>query len=230
MLVDRALAVDQHRAMAVLVVAEEDVAGGQSRCREQQLGGDAASVSVSSGPMWMNCDDVQQAVQPPHGTSDPCSPRSARCMPASHAEKLPAVDDRLRRRPSRSTKDPRSFWRAVTDSALRRACFDGARSPSRSDAPDQGASAGGSRSNRNLVVRFGTSDAVGAFVAVRRNRLAGRTLNVLDVIASGRAGTSCRVSLRLFGERRHFGHVRASVLAARTPSRSSSHRGGRRRP
>ena len=28
-----------------------------------------ARVSASSGPMWMNCDDVQQAVHPPHGTS-----------------------------------------------------------------------------------------------------------------------------------------------------------------
>ena len=27
------------------------------------------SVSVSSGPMWTNCDDVQHAVQPWHGTS-----------------------------------------------------------------------------------------------------------------------------------------------------------------
>ena len=26
-----------------------------------------ASVSDSSGPTWMNCDEVQQAVQPSHG-------------------------------------------------------------------------------------------------------------------------------------------------------------------
>ncbi len=38
MLVDRALVVDQHRAMPSLVVADDDVAGRQSGCREQQLG------------------------------------------------------------------------------------------------------------------------------------------------------------------------------------------------
>ena len=35
MLVDRAFVVDQHRAVTVLVVAEDDVAAGPSRCREQ---------------------------------------------------------------------------------------------------------------------------------------------------------------------------------------------------
>jgi hypothetical protein len=29
-----------------------------------------ASVSTSSGAMWTNCDDVQHAVHPSHGTSD----------------------------------------------------------------------------------------------------------------------------------------------------------------
>src|SRR4051794_39082223 len=40
--------------------------------------------------MWTNCDDVQQAVQVPHGTSASSSPRSAACMPSSHVEKSPA--------------------------------------------------------------------------------------------------------------------------------------------
>ena len=47
------------------------------------------SVSVSSGPMWMNCDAVQHAVQRPHGTSDAPSPRIAPCTCAIHAEKSP---------------------------------------------------------------------------------------------------------------------------------------------
>ena len=50
-----------------------------------------ASVSVSSGPMWTNCDDVQQAVQPPHGTSEPAHPGGRVCIPASQAEKPPAA-------------------------------------------------------------------------------------------------------------------------------------------
>ena len=60
-------------------------AGKRSAC------GIRASVSVSSGAMWMNCAAVQQAVQPPQGTSDPRSPRSAARIPASHAEKSPAA-------------------------------------------------------------------------------------------------------------------------------------------
>src|SRR2546426_5820693 len=48
-------------------------------------------VSVSSGPMWMNCDEVQQAVQPSHGTSAPCSPRMAPCIATTHEEKSPAA-------------------------------------------------------------------------------------------------------------------------------------------
>jgi hypothetical protein len=49
-----------------------------------------ASVSVSSGPMCTNWDEVQQAVQPLHGTSDPRSPRIAACIPTTHDEKSPA--------------------------------------------------------------------------------------------------------------------------------------------
>ena len=49
-----------------------------------------ASVSASSGSMGTNCDDVQQAVQPSHGTSEPCSPRIASCTCWSQAEKSPA--------------------------------------------------------------------------------------------------------------------------------------------
>lgn len=48
------------------------------------------SVSISSGSMWMNFDEVQQAVQPPHGTSDPFSPRIAPCVSITHDEKSPA--------------------------------------------------------------------------------------------------------------------------------------------
>src|SRR5438067_1040026 len=49
-----------------------------------------ARASVSSGSMWTNCDDRQQAVHVPQGTSASCSPRSAACMPSSHVEKSPA--------------------------------------------------------------------------------------------------------------------------------------------
>lgn len=52
--------------------------------------GMCARVSVSSGPMCMNYGDVQHAVQPSHGTSDPHSPRIAACIAASHAENSPA--------------------------------------------------------------------------------------------------------------------------------------------
>src|SRR6202011_1113700 len=47
-------------------------------------------VSVSSGPMWMNWDEVQQAVQPSHGTSDPRSPRIAPCISTIQVENSPA--------------------------------------------------------------------------------------------------------------------------------------------
>lgn len=49
------------------------------------------SVSVSSGPMWMNCDEVQQAVQSPHGTSDPRFPRREASIPFNQGEKSPAA-------------------------------------------------------------------------------------------------------------------------------------------
>ena len=49
-----------------------------------------ASVSVSSGAMWTNWDDVQQAVQPAHGTSESWVPARAACIPASQDEKSPA--------------------------------------------------------------------------------------------------------------------------------------------
>src|SRR3954465_4280501 len=50
-----------------------------------------ASVSVSSGSMCTKCEDVQQAVQPSHGTSASRSPRRAACMAVSQAEKSPAA-------------------------------------------------------------------------------------------------------------------------------------------
>jgi hypothetical protein len=37
MVVDRARAVDQHRAVAILVITQDDVTGGSSRCREPQF-------------------------------------------------------------------------------------------------------------------------------------------------------------------------------------------------
>src|SRR6185436_13998115 len=40
--------------------------------------------------MWTNCDDVQHAVQPSHGTEDACSPLSAPCISTIHVEKRPA--------------------------------------------------------------------------------------------------------------------------------------------
>src|SRR4051812_10875549 len=49
-----------------------------------------ASTSVSSGAMGTNCDDVQQAVQVPHGTTDSPAPRMAARISASHDEKSPA--------------------------------------------------------------------------------------------------------------------------------------------
>jgi len=41
--------------------------------------------------MCTNWDEVQQAVQPLHGTSDPRSPRIAACIPTTHDEKSPAA-------------------------------------------------------------------------------------------------------------------------------------------
>ena len=64
--------------------------GGRRGAGNSSSGGMWASVSASSGSMWTNCDDVQQAVQPPHGTSASCSPRRAACIPLSQAEKSPA--------------------------------------------------------------------------------------------------------------------------------------------
>ena len=65
-----------------------------------------ASVSVSSGPMWTNCDDVQQAVQPSHGTADATfrqrglgASRPARRRSSPRAAAGPA-DQSRRRRPS----------------------------------------------------------------------------------------------------------------------------------
>ena len=49
-LVDRAALVDEHRAVAALVVAEEDVAAWQARRREQQLGGDVRQRVGLVGP------------------------------------------------------------------------------------------------------------------------------------------------------------------------------------
>ena len=46
---------------------------------------------VSSGSMWTNCDEVQQAVQPPHGTSDPFSPRIAPFIWVTQDAKSPAA-------------------------------------------------------------------------------------------------------------------------------------------
>src|SRR3989442_1110202 len=48
-------------------------------------------VSASSEAMWMNCDDVQHAVQPLHGTSESRSWRKAACIPPSHDAKSPAA-------------------------------------------------------------------------------------------------------------------------------------------
>src|SRR3954470_13163674 len=39
----------------------------------------------------MNCEEVQHAVQPPHGTSAAASPAIAACTSSSHAEKFPAA-------------------------------------------------------------------------------------------------------------------------------------------
>jgi len=49
-----------------------------------------ASVAVSSGPMCTNCDDVQHAVQPSHGTFAARSPRMAATMSAAHTANEPA--------------------------------------------------------------------------------------------------------------------------------------------
>ena len=49
-----------------------------------------ASVSVSSGPTCTNWADVQQAVQPPHGTVLPAWPASASRIPDNQVEKSPA--------------------------------------------------------------------------------------------------------------------------------------------
>jgi hypothetical protein len=50
-----------------------------------------ASVAVSSGAMWTNCDDVQHAVQDPHGTAESPVPRIAPRAAPSHAAKSPAA-------------------------------------------------------------------------------------------------------------------------------------------
>ena len=90
-LVDGAPAVDQHRAVASLVVAEHDVAArAGAGAGNSSAAGMWASVADSSGSMRTNCDDVQHAVQPLQGTSLPPSPRSAACMPVSQIEKSPA--------------------------------------------------------------------------------------------------------------------------------------------
>ena len=102
-LIDRAPIVDEHRAVPLLVVAETTCPRGSRGAGNSSSGGMWASVSLSCGPMWMNCDDVQHAVQLPHGTSDGRSPRSAACMPATHEEKSPAGRSgrrARRRRPS----------------------------------------------------------------------------------------------------------------------------------
>jgi hypothetical protein len=59
-----------------------------------------ASVSVSSGAMWTNCDDAQHAVQPSHGTSASRSPRSAAWMSTNQDEKSPASMDSSITRPA----------------------------------------------------------------------------------------------------------------------------------
>ena len=62
-----------------------------------------ASVAVSSGAMCTNCDDVQHAVQPSHGTFAARSPRMAATMSVAHAANEPA---------SRSVSSMGSFTRA----------------------------------------------------------------------------------------------------------------------
>ena len=48
------------------------------------------SVAVSSGAMWMNCEDVQQAVQLPQGTSASCAPLIASRIAGTHSASEPA--------------------------------------------------------------------------------------------------------------------------------------------
>jgi hypothetical protein len=57
-----------------------------------------ARVRRSSGLMWTNCEEVQQAVHVPHGTSASCSALQAACRSLSHDENGPAA----RGRPSAS--------------------------------------------------------------------------------------------------------------------------------
>src|SRR5262249_9583137 len=54
-----------------------------------------ASVSASCGPMCTNCDDLQHAVHPPQGTSEPPRPSIASLTWASQAEKSPAGSSSL---------------------------------------------------------------------------------------------------------------------------------------
>ena len=54
--------------------------------------GMCAIVSTSSGAMWTNCDEVQHAVQPSHGTSASRSLRSAACIPAATTRSRPRRD------------------------------------------------------------------------------------------------------------------------------------------
>ena len=49
-----------------------------------------ARASASSGSMWTNCDEVQQAVHPSQGTADSSPSRIAPSTEPSQAEKSPA--------------------------------------------------------------------------------------------------------------------------------------------
>src|SRR4051794_18247301 len=53
--------------------------------------GITASALCSSGPMWMNCDAVQHAVQSPHGTSASRSARIAARVSSSQSPNSPAA-------------------------------------------------------------------------------------------------------------------------------------------
>ena len=87
-LVDRAVAVDQHRAVPVLVVPHHHVTLRAAPARgTRSAAGTCASVSVSSGSMCTNCDDVQHAVHAPHGTSRRRRPACA-SNSSSHSENL----------------------------------------------------------------------------------------------------------------------------------------------
>lgn len=55
--------------MVALVKAHHHSALGKPGCRERSSPGTWASVSVSSGPICTNCDEVQHAVHSPQGTS-----------------------------------------------------------------------------------------------------------------------------------------------------------------